>query len=239
LLDVQSDRTGIVDGKVGEIDPDWTAGNPVTHEGGTDGAFATSNPQYIWFRLQENAEFRMRVADHIQRHFFNGGVLTSERARSIFLARKKEIERAVVLESARWGDAQRQPALTKKDWVKAVDAVLEDFLPQRSEVVLDQLRADGLYPAVGAASFSRAGGETDAGALTISAAEGSIYYTRDGSDPRLRGGAIAPGAVEYKAPIAIKWGEQIRARVLIGERWSALTEVGGREFVALFGGRGS
>src|SRR4029078_3862351 len=35
-----------------------------------------SNPQWIWQQCWSNAEFRMRVADHVQRHFFNGGVLS-------------------------------------------------------------------------------------------------------------------------------------------------------------------
>ena len=145
LLDANADRTGIVDGKPGQIDEDWTAGNPLTG-GGLDTAFATSNPQYIWFRLQENAKFRQRVAERVERHFFNKGVFTPEGARALFLARKNEIDRAVVGESARWGDAQGKPGYTRKDWLIAIDSVLTNFIPQRTEIVLNQLRADGLYP---------------------------------------------------------------------------------------------
>ncbi|PYI89528.1 MAG: hypothetical protein DME26_01030, partial [Verrucomicrobia bacterium] len=65
LLDANSDRTGIIDGQIGQINPDWTAGNPLTQSGGPSVALTKSNPQYVWFRLQENAEFRMRVADRV------------------------------------------------------------------------------------------------------------------------------------------------------------------------------
>src|SRR5207247_4438620 len=78
LLDVNSDRTGIIDGQIGQINPDRTAGNPLTQSGGPSVALTKSNPQYIWFRLQQNAEFRMRVSNRVHRYFFNNGFLTPQ-----------------------------------------------------------------------------------------------------------------------------------------------------------------
>jgi len=37
--------------------------------------FTFANPQWIHQDLTANAEYRLRFADHAQRHFFNGGVL--------------------------------------------------------------------------------------------------------------------------------------------------------------------
>src|SRR5262249_805749 len=75
----------------------FPAGDPVQQ--GPAGALARSNPQYIFSQLTVNPEFRIRVADQIQKQFFNGGVLTTEACRARFLTRSNEIYGAVVGES--------------------------------------------------------------------------------------------------------------------------------------------
>jgi hypothetical protein len=49
--------------------------------------------------------------------------------------------------------------------------------------------------------------------LRMACAVGNIFYTTDGSDPRLRGGDISPNAKEYKTPLPIEPGLNIKARV--------------------------
>jgi hypothetical protein len=182
-----------------------------------------SSPQWVWQKLQANPEFRLLVADHVHRHFFNNGVLTAQRARELFLLRTGQLDRAVVGESARWGDAKRATPFTRVDWQNAVNNVLNNFLPQRSSVVLNQLRTGGLYPAVVAPVFNQHGGNVTSGFnLTMTAPAGAIYYTLDGSDPRLRGGAVSPAARAYSGPIALLETAEVKARVLSGSTWSAL-----------------
>jgi hypothetical protein len=182
-----------------------------------------SSPQWVWQKLQANPEFRLLVADHVHRHFYNNGVLTAQRARELFLARTGQLDRAVVGESARWGDAKRSTPFTRVDWQNAVNNVLNNFLPQRSSVVLGQLRNGGLYPAVVAPAFNQHGGNVPPGFnLTISAPAGTIYYTLDGSDPRLRGGSVSPAARLYSGSIALAETADVKARVLSGSTWSAL-----------------
>ena len=60
--------------------------------------------------------------------------------------------------------------------------------------------------------------------LSISAAAGSIYYTLDGSDPRLPGGAVAPGALAYAGPLVVVAPTRVRARALDAATWSALND---------------
>lgn len=43
---------------------------------------------------------------------------------------------------------------------------------------------------------------------------GSIFYTTNNTDPRLPGGHVSPNALEYKSPIPITPGLQVKARVL-------------------------
>jgi hypothetical protein len=49
---------------------------------------------------------------------------------------------------------------------------------------------------------------------------GTIYYTIDGSDPRLPGGALSPKAVLYSGPFTIPTNLKVFARIRNGSKWS-------------------
>jgi hypothetical protein len=205
----------------------FAAGNPLDpSQGSPDGALARSNPQYIFTRLTTNPEFRVRLTDHIQRHFFNGGALTSEACRARFLTRSNEIYGAIACESARWGDSKQSVPRTRNvDWVTEMNRVYGDYFGQRPGIVLGQLQAQGWFPAFGAPSLNQFGGNVTNGfAVVMSATTGIIYYTLDGSDPRLRGGAISPAATKYTGPLVLNQSIHLKARVLSGSTWSGLTE---------------
>jgi hypothetical protein len=234
LLNVNEDRTGLVDlsasgGQYGVINADWTCGNPLTQSGGAAQAIIRSTPQYIWFRMHQNAEFRMLAADRIQKHCFNGGPLSVEGMRSAFLTRSNEIQRAIVGESARWGDAKSEPGYTRDTWVSAMNSTMTGFINGRTTVFLNQLRADGTFPSNSAPVFNSRGGAVPAGFafyMTNINASGTIYYTLNGADPRLRGGNVSPSAIAYTpgTPILINFPVTIRARVRVGTAWSAINE---------------
>jgi hypothetical protein len=58
-------------------------------------------------KLKVNAEYRMRFADLAHRFFFNGGVLSYPAVTDRYSTRIAEIDRAIVCESARWGEIGR------------------------------------------------------------------------------------------------------------------------------------
>jgi hypothetical protein len=61
--------------------------------------------------------------------------------------------------------------------------------------------------------------------LQITAPTGAIYYTTNGLDPRLYGtGEVASEALFYIGPITLNSTTTIKARILSGANWSALTE---------------
>jgi len=161
-------------------------------------SFTYANPQWIWQQLWASADFRLRVADRVQEHFFNGGALTPDVATARFMARAAEIDRAVVGESARWGDAQRSPAYTRDTWLAAINAVVTQHLPARSNIVVQQLDAKGLVTTIAAPTLNAYGGAVDPGFQLGISAEGAAYYTLDGSDPRLPGGGINPAALRVE-----------------------------------------
>lgn len=53
-----------------------------------------------------------------------------------------------------------------------------------------------------------------------------VYYTTNGTDPRLPGGAIHPDALLYEGPITIDDETTINARALLDETWSAIQSEG-------------
>jgi hypothetical protein len=136
----------------------------------------------------------------------------------------------MVPESARWGDGALNSTATytrNSHWVVERNWALNTLMPQRSAIVLQQMRNAGLYPTVDAPAFSQHGGSVPAGfELTMTAPEGTVYFTTDGSDPRVPvSGSVSPSATAYAAPLLLPGGvTTVKARVLSGSTWSALNE---------------
>jgi hypothetical protein len=91
--------------------------------------------------------------------------------------------------------------------------------------LLAALRAEGFYPGINPPWFSHSAGTIAAGSgisLSNPNASGTIYYTLDGSDPRLPGGGVSPNAVSGTGPVSIVTSRELKARVFSGSTWSAL-----------------
>jgi hypothetical protein len=70
--------------------------------------------------------------------------------------------------------------------------------------------------------FSRAPGSISPGdLLSMTSPPGTIHYTLDGTDPRLRGGAVSPGAIVYSGPVTLSENARVVARVRSGTTWGA------------------
>ncbi|MGB2863780.1 MAG: lamin tail domain-containing protein [Sedimentisphaerales bacterium] len=151
-------------------------------------------PTGLHYRLTDNAEYRMLFADHVHRHFFNNGCLTPEGATALYQIRLDDVDRAVVGESARWGDNHRSRPYTRNiEWIRERDWLLNEYFPQRNTIVLNQFKSRGWYPNVDAPFFGVNGGYQHGGLisavdmLSMTATTGTIWYTLDGSDPRSSG----------------------------------------------------
>ena len=216
LLDVNADRFG-----------PWPAGS--TAQQGAS-AFSYSSPQYLWQQLINSPEFRAVFADRVQKHAYNGGPLTPASGLARWNARTAMIDRAIVGESARWGDSKHTPAYTRDTWLAAVNNVRLNFFPNRTANFIAQLRTHGVFPSIETAVFNQRGGSVASGfnvTLTnpnASPAGQTIYYTLDGTDPRLAGGAIAPTALVYSTPIPIGISKTVRVRIKSATEWSGLDE---------------
>lgn len=177
--------------------------------------------------LKNNPEYQLQFADRVQKYFFNDGLFAPDNLIERYQAIVSQVEQVIVAESARWGDIHSASPLTLAQWTVERDWLLNTYLPQRSAIVMQEMRDYGFYPNTVAAGFNQQGGFVPNGFdLTMSAPAGTIYYTLDGSDPRLVGGAInSASAVVYAGtPIDITGEVTVKARVLSGGVWSALNE---------------
>jgi hypothetical protein len=144
----------------------------------------------------------------------------------------QEVDRAIVGESARWGDNHTtaldppgagNPYL-RTHWVARQNDLLANYFPQRTGVVLNQFASRNWLAPINAPGFSHNGGQVAQGFdLSISPPPGiSVYYTTNGTDPRAIGGAI--NGTLYTGPIDISTGMTVKARAYDGGNWSALIE---------------
>ena len=178
------------------------------------------NPQTLHQKLMANEEYRMAFADNVQEHFFNGGTLSAESQIEKMYELAAEIDMAVYAESARWGDAKVTNPRLRQTWLDRLASLRDNYFEQRQQVVIQQFRdaiiqnrdSNGnytieedapLFPWLDAPEYllennQQSGGQFNVGdELQLSAADGVIWYTLDGSDPRLVGGGLNPNAVMY------------------------------------------
>lgn len=186
-------------------------------------------------RLRQNAEFRMLFADRVQKHLFNGGALSEQASINRYMGLANQIDKAIVAESARWGDTQAStpygntpgssndidgdyyPPLInnpiyftrEQHWVTERDNVVNNYIPTLhnladSRSIVRELRSNNLFPSLDAPVPTQHGGLVPHGfELEFSGAAGTIYYTLDGSDPRLQGGTPNPAAGAIGTGVAV------------------------------------
>jgi len=190
-------------------------------------------PTEIHQLLRENPEYRLMFADAFYKHAFNNGALTPENFEKSFLKLKDEIDLAIILESARWGDYLEDSTgivYTKNDyWIPEVNKVIENYIPNRLAKVIGQLRYSNnlLFPNAMPPLFDKKQGRITKGEsvslISNNTHLGNIIYTIDGTDPRKTGGDVQ--GVYYSSPITINKATLIKARFRYSDNkeWSAIT----------------
>lgn len=149
-------------------DAEWTFGNNgrgVAINNISNELSGSSDIARMFQSLMDNPEFRMRFTDRVHLHMFNGGALTDENISARYWALRNEM--AGVL-----------PGM--KTYIH------DTFLPGRRQTVFDQMAAYELFASDHAPVFSQHGGHIPDGfQLAMSAEQGTVYYTMDGTDPRM------------------------------------------------------
>ncbi len=199
-------------------------------------------PSRVFQKLRENEDFRRLFADRVQKHCFGEGVLAASSARELWKRRSDQIEKAVNAESARWGDYRRDvhpwqtgpyELYTKEThWTPQNKYIINTYFPNRTNSFITSLRNAGLFPNVDAPVFRINGNPVITSdimlndRLTMSAAQGEIYYTTDGSDPVIWKPVegISPNAKKYTNQILLSTSAHFKARCYSAGIWSATTE---------------
>ncbi|MGY8687049.1 MAG: FN3 associated domain-containing protein, partial [Verrucomicrobiales bacterium] len=165
----------------------------------------------VWNGLIKSPEWRLTFADRLQKHFFTpGGALTEEN----LTRRLEEVESEIAEVMDFAGPNINTGAI--KTWISGREKALFNSGKQFED--------DDLWGQVQVPSFSPSGGAIDAGTTMkisvgsiFSPQKGDIYYTTDGSDPRLVGGLPNPDAILYdrdaNTGIVIDTTATIKARV--------------------------
>lgn len=197
-------------------------------------------PSRVYQQLLKNAEFKRLLADRIQRHCFNGGVLTPQSAIDRWNTRKAQIENVIHAEAARWGDYRRDVhpyqaagpfALYKKDthWLVQQNFMLNTYFVQRTANFVSHLRTAGLFPSVDGPVFYINSKSPDSNVvaagdkLSMTTAQGTVYYTTNGADPvNWPAGTVnTKDARIYTQPHTITQSANVVARTYYNGQWSA------------------
>lgn len=160
----------------------------------------------LWRGLNRWEEFRLLFADQIQKHLFNGGILDdrdqlNSHIRQRFDGLEGEFEdllRLIGNQSVDRGDFLRwvNPSIGRRRYL--FGPVREDF------------RDNNLWPEIAPPTFGQFGGSVREGyPLIITNDDATLYYTTDGSDPRMPGGSPNPTATSQTGGL--------QDEVLIGE----------------------
>ncbi len=198
--------------------------------------FSRFHPQWLHFKLTENAEYRARFADRAYMLLNKGGAFDPANSLERLNKRVEQIDLAVIAESARWGDGKRpqgSPYTRNNQWMSEIKKIRENFIPVRNAYVIRQLQTAGLYPEVIAPQVKTSGEIIDEDRVLLSSPveieiinpnpTGVLYYTTNGVDPRDDGGKIYSGSLFCLDDITmdITGSTVLFVRVYANGKWSA------------------
>lgn len=182
--------------------------------------------------LLSKLEFRVMLSDKMTCACYNDGILTPEMADSFYMHRVNQISTSLIAESAKWGDNNftylggggAEFHIAKPEWdvndefYTELNRVRTEFIPNRPTELIKHYRSKGISSYLNPVQYSNNGG-TVAANTTITLTNpntvaSEIYYTLDGTDPRVVAGNISPTAKLYTGPITLTKGTKVlRARI--------------------------
>jgi len=174
----------------------------------------------LYRALKANPEFKQLFADHVHKHFRNGGILTKDHLLAKWWDVFGEVSAVIIMPPIPWD----------------VNFIPNTFIPNREAPILAAFEKQGLFnlaqsaPVFYVNGVYKFGGDvssSDTFTITDPCSAGAIYYTLDGNDPRVPfTGAIFPGAIHYSGSFTLSQSSTLKARTYktAGAKWSALNE---------------
>jgi hypothetical protein len=165
---------------------------------------AANSPAILYDRLRRGPAFRQRFRDRVHELYFNNGPLSQSANRARWASLQGVIDKAIVGESARWGDRQQTPAFKRETtWLAEMNfmqAPTTGFWDVMWPKQVQRFRSVSLYPTLSQPTFSLPSGPTPPGSpLALNSPTGTVYYTLDGSDPRGANGQPSAAASAFSS----------------------------------------
>jgi len=203
------------------------------------GDFSAFHPQWLHYKLSFNQEYKSRFRDRAHKHLSGGGALTVQALEERLNSREEQIYKAIIAESARWGDAKSNRAYTRDDdWIPQVNKLRSDYFPFRGDIVIAQLKSAGLYSHMEAPAVfhqdtlvsNRTVHLEGQGSFRIAKqnSHGFFVYTTNGSDPREVGGGYSEDAkldFHENLILTLDHSAMIKVRLKMAGDWSPLTQL--------------
>ena len=164
------------------------------------GAF---NPRYLHQQLCATEGYKKVFRSRVSKYYFQNGLCTTARATELFMKRVKEIDLAIIAESARWGDVRTdykdyQPFTKNDHWIPEITWVTGTFIRTRYNLTLSQFRTRTWYPNYAPPVITPNGGVIAEGNTVELSGDFPLLYTLDGSDP-----TDSDTALPYTAPLTL------------------------------------
>ncbi len=203
---------------------------------GSTNSYYWSDISRIFRRLATSPEFRLRFADRVNCHMFNGGILDDRDPDGVgpLKSHFRQVQDDLVREAGdlvRYNSGQNLTLGAFTSWASPTAGRRTYLLG--STAGRQMLRDAGFWPVTEPPVFNQHGGTVPPGFMlemtsTVALPDqtAGICYTTDGSDPRLTGGDWNSSAQIYGGPIPIDQVVTIKARAqnYYTLEWSPLTE---------------
>ena len=166
-----------------------TSRSPLTLNGLTN-SNATVEVGQPHTRLKSNPEYQLFFADRVHRLFFNGGVLTPEPLVKRYTDLSATVEKSIITEAARWGDMHGRN-ITPQNWISMRDTDSHDLSAPTHRHRAEPVPHGGPVPERGRPrllyqwQLPARRAHRGLRQLLHEDHSGTVYYTLDGSDPRL------------------------------------------------------
>ncbi|HYE33646.1 MAG TPA: lamin tail domain-containing protein [Methylomirabilota bacterium] len=187
-------------------DAEFAFGRAPTHNTFLEELAGASEIARIWQSLKRSPEFRLTFADRVHKHFYNDGALMERNVTNLFNEMRDQL----------------RPVIPTMDTY-----ISRTHAPQRWRNISNHFRLQNVFASTNAPVFSQHGGSVARGhQLTMSAADGQIFYTTNGADPRVPFASTnSPDALEWMGgALTLNSSLVVKARARSGTNWSALTE---------------
>ncbi len=136
------------------------------------------------------------------------------------------------------GAGLHYPYTRDDNWLPEANKIRDDFIPYRTDILIEQLKTGGLWSELKLPEISKNGVALEEKVIYVDGpstllvknpnSSSTIYYTTDGSDPRFIGGGISEGAISggsSQVEVNLTGSGILKTRIHFGDDWSPLKEI--------------